>query len=221
MKPFITRYFSFNTILLSLILFAGVPTSFANETTATTNQKILVVGDSLSAAYGIRQEQGWVHLLQQYLSDNKTSTYSAYQVINASISGETTGGALARLPKLLTLHQPNIIIIELGGNDGLRGYPINILRSNLEQLVRLSKQAQASVLITGIRIPPNYGQRYTQLFSTSYQLIAQKYQATLVPFLLDDVAIHPQLMQADGIHPTAEAQAQILQNVLPYLKRLF
>jgi acyl-CoA thioesterase-1 len=200
--------------LSKAIVYASEPVVVDN----TLDQSILVLGDSISAAYGISREQSWVNLLDIYLKQHFNN--QKYTIINASISGETTGGALTRLPKLLSQHKPNVVIIELGGNDGLRGYPIKNFRANLDQLVELSRQAKAEVLVTGMRIPPNYGPRYTQMFYDSYGIIAQKYSVSRVPFLLEEIALQPQLMQKDGIHPTAEAQSQILQNVLPYLKEI-
>ncbi len=181
----------------------------------------MVPGDSISAAYGIERQQGWVALLSQALEElSMHETSSNYQLINASISGETTGGALSRLPGLLTAHRPAIVIIELGGNDGLCGYPISNIRNNLQELVRLSQQSGARVLLTAMHIPPNYGKRYASLFYQNYQQVAAEYQVPMVPFLLADIATDPTLMQADRIHPTAQAQARILQNVMPYLKEL-
>ena len=200
-------------ILISLLLAAS---SYAEPSSTDRQHTLLVLGDSLSAAYGIDTEQGWVNLLQLRLKDDKPN----YRVVNASISGETTTGALARLPKLLKKYNPSIVIIELGGNDGLRGFPIPQLRQNLNKLVALSQAADAKVLLAGIRIPPNYGKRYTELFFDSYNLSATKYNVPLVPFLLEGIATQPTLMQADRVHPTSEAQPQILQNVLPYLKAI-
>ena len=138
-----------------------------------------------------------------------------YRVINASISGETTGGGLRRLPALLEQHQPQLVIIELGGNDGLRGYPIGKFRTNLETMVTLSSEAGARTLLLPMEIPPNYGARYTSDFRDSYVLVAKKTGAMLAPFILDGVATDPALMQDDGVHPRVEAQPIILQNVLP------
>jgi acyl-CoA thioesterase-1 len=211
MQGYISKTMFRPIVLLALIVFGSVP-SYAST------PSIMILGDSISAAYGIPTDKGWVKLLQDQLS-HQHSTLD-YQVINASISGETTGGALTRLPKLLKMHQPNIVIIELGGNDGLRGFPIMTLRNNLDQLISLSQTAGAKVLIAGMRIPPNYGPRYTSQFYDSYRLAAQKFQVALVPFLLDEIAQHPELMQRDGIHPTEEAQPKILQNVLPVLQSL-
>ena len=176
---------------------------------ASTAQSLLILGDSLSAAYGIKPEQGWVALLAKQRPD--------IQIINASISGETSAGGLKRLPALLTKHRPNTVMIELGGNDGLRGFSIKALRANLQQMVDLSQQADADVIIAGIKIPPNLGARYSRLFYESFEQIAQKNQLTLIPFLLEGVGNDPQLMQADRVHPNAAAQAKILANVLPYL----
>lgn len=172
-------------------------------------QTILVVGDSLSAAYGMSLEQGWVALMAAQLTNHK--------VINASISGETTAGALRRLPALLGEHKPSLVILELGGNDGLRGYPINRFRDNLRQLVALSSEAGATVVLLPMEIPPNYGARYTGSFRDSYPLVADQTGAILGPFILDGIATNADLMQADGIHPTAEAQPMMLANVQPVI----
>jgi len=177
---------------------------------------ILVFGDSLSAAYGVRPEQGWVTLLTKRL---QTQGYG-YQVINASVSGETSSGGLERLPRALSLHAPDILILELGANDGLRGLPVNAMHDNLAQMVRLAQAAGARVLLVGIRIPPNYGPRYTDEFGRVYGEIAQKYHLPLVPFLLEKVALDAALMQEDGLHPNAAAQPIILDTVWPHLKPL-
>jgi len=178
--------------------------------------KLLVLGDSLSAGYGMKEAQGWVQLLRDRLQAQQLDM----TVINASVSGETSSGGNARLNKLLERHQPSWVIIELGGNDGLRGYPINSLRQQLRQSIEKSQQQGAQVLLLGMQIPPNYGKRYAGLFSESYQVLAQAHQVALVPFFLDGVATDPNLMQADGIHPSAAAQAQLLDNVWPQLQQL-
>lgn len=227
------RFIVQNRIFMAgvIILVAGSSAYRAHSDTAEsilappTAPAILVLGDSISAAYGIKREQGWVNLLQQYLLQHRNEvkiaqTMPAYKIINASISGETTGGARARLPKLLLKHQPSIVIIELGGNDALRGYPIQTLRDNLNNMTQLSQQAKAQVLIVGMRIPPNYGKHYTEMFYNSFKETASNHGAALVPFLLDEIAIYPKLMQRDGIHPTAQAQAQLLENILPHLQPL-
>ncbi len=177
---------------------------------------ILVMGDSLSAAYGMRVEQGWVTLLQQRLA----SEGYGYRVVNASESGETTGGALARLPRALDRHRPAVVIIELGGNDGLRGLPIAGLRSNLESMVRLSRKSGARVLLIGMRIPPNYGPAYTKSFHELFAQVAGSEQVPLVPFFLDGIALDEGLMQDDGLHPNAAAQPKLLAQAWPLLQPL-
>ena len=177
---------------------------------------ILVVGDSLSAAYGMRVEQGWVALLQDRL---KAKGYGQ-RVVNASASGETTGGALARLPRALERHRPQVVILELGGNDGLRGLPIADVRGNFEQLIALSQRAGAKVLLVGMRIPPNYGPAYTQSFHALYGELAARHKLPLVPFFLDGIALDDGLMQEDGLHPNAAAQPKLLDQVWPKLTPL-
>jgi len=188
----------------------------ALQDAVASGSTILVFGDSLSAAYGVRPEQGWVTLLTQRL---QTQGYG-YQVINASVSGETSSGGLERLPRALSLHAPDILILELGANDGLRGLPVNAMHDNLAQMVRLAQAAGARVLLVAIRIPPNYGPRYTDEFGRAYGEIAQKYHLPLVPFLLEKVALDAALMQEDGLHPNAAAQPIILDTVWPHLKPL-
>lgn len=177
-------------------------------------QTLLVVGDSISAGFGLNTDQDWVTLLQQRL---RKEGY-AYKVVNASISGDTSAGGLARLPALLSGEKPELVVIELGGNDGLRGQPPQQLQQNLASMVAASQQAGAKVLLLGMRLPPNYGERYTQAFVRAYEQVAQASQVPLVPFFLEGVAGMPQLMQADGIHPTAAAQPRLLENVWPQLK---
>ena len=178
---------------------------------------ILVFGDSISAGYGLaRVEQGWVALLQTRL---KQQEYG-YQVINASVSGETTAGGLARLPRALMLHQPKIVVLELGGNDGLRALPMPQMRANLARMVDLARAAGADVLLLGMRMPPNYGPDFTELFRSSYSELARDKKLPLVPFLLEDIALNPGLMQADGVHPNEQGQPKLLDNVWPSLKPL-
>lgn len=181
---------------------------------ASPAASILVLGDSLSAAYGIRLEQGWVALLAERL---KAKGYGS-AVVNASSSGETTGGALARLPRALELHRPGVVVIELGGNDGLRGLPIADIRANLDRLIRLSRQHGAQVLLLGMRIPPNYGPQYTRDFHALFGELAQAHRVALVPFFLDGVALDDALMQEDGFHPNAAAQSRLLDKVWPELR---
>jgi acyl-CoA thioesterase-1 len=178
---------------------------------------ILVFGDSISAGYGLaRVEQGWVALLQTRLKDQEYG----YQVINASVSGETTAGGLARLPRALMLHQPKIVILELGGNDGLRALPIAQMRANLVRMIDLATAAGAKVLLLGMRMPPNYGPDFTEQFRSTYSDLARDKKLPLVPFLLNDIALSPNLMQADGIHPNELGQPKLLDNVWPTLKPL-
>jgi len=177
---------------------------------------ILVFGDSLSAAYGIRPEQGWVALLEQRL---QAQGYG-YQIVNASVSGETSSGGLQRLPRALQLHHPALVILELGANDALRGLPLSGTRENLATMVQLSQSAGARVLLVGLRIPPNYGPRYTQQFANIFPGLANQYHLPLVPFLLEHVALDPERMQADGLHPNAQGEPPILDTLWPYLKPL-
>ena len=177
---------------------------------------ILVFGDSISAGYGLPLEQGWVELLRTRL---KAQGYG-YQVVNASISGETTAGGLARLPRALDLHHPGIVILELGGNDGLRGLPIAQMRTNLTQMTNLSTAAGAKVLLLGMRMPPNYGPEYTKQFAMVFSDLAANKKAALVPFLLTNIALSPGLLQGDDIHPNALGQPILLDNVWPNLKAL-
>ncbi|MGB5249736.1 MAG: arylesterase [Gammaproteobacteria bacterium] len=177
---------------------------------------ILIVGDSLSAGYGLASGESWTALLQRDLDQRGLD----YRVVNASISGDTTSGGLARLPRALKIHDPAIVIIELGGNDGLRAVPVTEIRRNLIQMIELGRDAGAEVLLTQILIPPNYGPVYTGKFEQVFAEAAATADATLTPFILDGVALQPGMMQADGIHPTASAQAGILANIWPSLCRL-
>jgi len=178
---------------------------------------ILVFGDSISAGYGLpRVEQGWVELLKTRL---KEQGYG-YQVVNASVSGETTAGGLARLPRALELHHPGIVILELGGNDGLRALPIAQMRANLTQMVTLAGAAGAKVLLLGMRMPPNYGPQYTEQFAMVFSDLAREKKISLVPFLLTDIALSSTLLQGDDIHPNALGQPVLLENVWPQLRPL-
>jgi acyl-CoA thioesterase I len=183
---------------------------------AAQTQTVLVVGDSLSAAYNIDLNAGWVALLEQRLVSRKLP----YQVVNASISGDTTAGGLARLPRLLDRHRPAIVIIELGGNDGLRGISPAEAKRNLQAMITRAKLAGARVLLLGIKLPPNYGIRYSERFQRLYRELAAEARVPLVPFLLEGVATDAALMQADGIHPNAAAQARVLNNVWQRLQPL-
>jgi acyl-CoA thioesterase-1 len=196
-----------------LLLWAPVAVASAATPTAPT---IVVLGDSLSAGYGIKVQQGWVSLLGQRLA----SEGYGYRLVNASVSGETTQGGLARLPRALETHKPAIVIVELGGNDGLRGLPLATSRTNLARIIELSHAAQARVLLVGMMIPPNYGQRYGDEFREMFASLAEKYSLAFVPFFLDQVALKPQLMQSDGLHPNAAGQPRLLENLWPKLKPL-
>ncbi|MCU9950151.1 arylesterase [Pseudomonas sp. PDM13] len=185
----------------------------AQEAAAGT---VLVVGDSISAALGLETSQGWVSLLQKRMDDEGFE----HRVVNASISGDTSAGGASRLPALLGEHKPELVIIELGGNDGLRGQPPAQLQQNLAGMVERSQQAGAKVLLLGMRLPPNYGKRYTDAFAQVYQDLASAQQVPLVPFFLEGVGGVEGMMQADGIHPAAGAQGKLLDNVWPTLKPL-
>ncbi|KRW69927.1 arylesterase [Stutzerimonas nitrititolerans] len=176
----------------------------------------LVVGDSISAAFGLETSQGWVHLLQQRLNDGEHD----YRVVNASISGDTSAGGLARLPALLSEHEPDIVIIELGGNDGLRGQPPAQLKRNLAAMAEQAQQAGAKVLLLGMRMPPNLGQRYTSAFADAFDSLAAEKGLPYVPFLLEGIGGVQGMMQADRVHPTAQAQELMLDNVWPVLEPL-
>ena len=188
----------------------------ALQNAVASARTILVFGDSLSAAYGIRPEEGWVALLGQRL---QTQGYG-YQIVNASVSGETSGGGLERLPRALQLHRPSLVILELGANDALRGLPLGMTQQNLASMVRLSQSAGARVLLIGLRLPPNYGPRYTEQFAGMFPALANQYHLPLVPFLLDKVALVPERMQPDGLHPNAQGQPPMLDTVWPYLQPL-
>ena len=177
---------------------------------------LLVFGDSLSAGYGVAAGQGWVSLLQAKLRDQGYG----FQVANASVSGETTTGGLARLPRALKVHEPAVVIVELGANDGLRGLPLATTKSNLRQLVHDAAQGGRKVLLLGMRMPPNYGERYTAGFEAMYRDVAHQEHVVLLPFLLAGVADKPQLMQADGLHPNERGQPVLLDNAWPVLRPL-
>jgi acyl-CoA thioesterase I len=200
-----------------LIVVCALTATLAMNVQAQTNGRvILVVGDSLSAEYGLRRGTGWVALLSDRLRQNGAD----YTVVNASISGETTSGGRSRLPALLREHRPGLVILQLGANDGLRGLPVDAMQDNLAAMVNASKQAGARVLLVGIRVPPNYGRQYADRFFASYQNLADQHKVALVPFLLDGFAETTDMFQPDRIHPSEQAQAQMLDNVWPALKTL-
>lgn len=196
-------------------MFALPMLGIAAPTPAST-PKILVLGDSISAGYGLAANEGWVSLLQNRL---KAQGYG-YRVVNASVTGETTTGGLARLPRALSLHRPAIVVIELGGNDGLRGLPLDTSRANLQKMIDLSRKAGAAVLLLGMKIPPNYGPRYASEFERLYADLARRNKLAFEPFFLDKIALADGMMQEDGIHPTAKAQPIMLETLWPLLTPL-
>ncbi|MDP3776695.1 arylesterase [Methylotenera sp.] len=201
------------TLLLSLFFSSFVAWSVPAY---AENLKIMIYGDSLSAAYGIPQQKGWASLLQQKL----VSEHYQYDVVNASISGETTSGGASRIRNALSQIKPNIIILELGANDGLRGLPIESMIANLNTIIQEGKKSGAKILLVGMKIPPNYGPQYTKLFSQSYLKLSQEHQIPLVPFMLENIAAKTNLIQDDGLHPNAIAQPLVLDNIWSQLKIL-
>lgn len=199
--------------LLAFLFLCGVGL-FGLPASAQHSPTLLVFGDSLSAGYRMPIEDGWVSLL-----DDKLKRLGIeYTVVNASVSGETTDGGLSRLPATLATHMPTIVILELGGNDGLRGLPVANIKRNLIEMVQLSQAAGARVILAGIQIPPNYGPRYTEPFIAQFEEIANSMDLPFIPFLIDGIAQRSELMQDDGIHPKAEAQGMVLDNVWPVLQ---
>ena len=176
---------------------------------------VMVLGDSISAGYGIEPQQAWVNLLQKRLDQQYPKQH---KVVNASVSGETTSGALARLPKLLQTHKPNVVVIELGGNDGLRGQPPQMIQKNLVQLIQQSQKANATVVVLGMKMPPNYGTAYSKAFENNYKVVSQQYKVKLLPFFLEGVAGNNSLMQKDLVHPNGKAQPILLNLAYAYIK---
>lgn len=204
------------SFLILFLVLCGLAGPGIAPARAAGGPAILVVGDSLSAGYGLRPGQGWVSLLEDRLS---AQGYE-YRVVNASVSGETTVGGLERLPRALEKHRPAVVILELGANDGLRGLPVAELEANLESMIQMSRTAGAKVLLTGIRIPVNYGPRYAEQFFAVYGELTQRYKLALVPFILEGIGVDETMFQADGIHPNPEAQAILLDNVWSALRPL-
>ncbi|HEY2416652.1 MAG TPA: arylesterase [Steroidobacteraceae bacterium] len=200
-------------ILVAWLVIAPVAAAAAVGTSAAPAPVVLVFGDSLSAGYGIRVEQGWVNLLAQKIEHEGYG----FRVVNASVSGETTDGGLARLPRALAVRKPRIVLLELGANDGLRGLPLAGTRANLDQMLTLIQSQHIAVLLLGVRLPPNYGERYTTGFSSMYQELATAHHSPLLPFLLENVALHADLMQDDGLHPNEKGEPLLLDNVWPKL----
>lgn len=186
------------------------------QTAAVAGPAIVVLGDSLSSGYGLNGAPSWVTLLERRLDDQGYD----YEVVDAAISGDTTAGGLSRLPRLLDLHSPEIVVIELGGNDGLRGQPVANMRRNLAKMIELVRDRGAEAILTGIQIPPNYGPLYTEQFTAAYLELAAEFDVTLVEFLMAGVALNDHMMQSDRVHPNAEGQPVMLDNVWPVLQGL-
>ena len=179
----------------------------------TYGSTLLVLGDSLSAGYGVNQGSGWVALLRNDLGDD-------HQVINGSISGDTTGGGLSRLPRLLKEYSPDYVLLELGGNDGLRGQPLSLMKGNLQAMIDLVRKAGAEPILFGMRLPPNYGRRYSDAFAAVYPQLAEAQKVLLIPFQLEELAVTEGMIQEDGLHPTALAQPSIKEVVREYIQPL-
>ncbi|MDZ7842025.1 MAG: arylesterase [Gammaproteobacteria bacterium] len=195
---------------LCILLLASIAPAAASQSV------ILVLGDSLSAAHGMGEQQGWVHLLQERLDENGYP----HTVVNASVSGDTTRDALSRLDSTIERHRPDIAIVELGGNDGLRAFPIDTIDRSLSLILEKLRENGAKIVLAGMRMPPNYGPVYTQAFEALYPRIADEFQAALIPFFMEEVATNPDFMQDDGIHPNAAAQPLLLDKVWPVLESL-
>jgi acyl-CoA thioesterase-1 len=196
------------TVAASLVL--------ASASAYSAPKTVLVVGDSLSAEYGLARGAGWVALLERKLKAEKIDA----NIVNASISGETTSGGRARLPALLSAHKPEIVVIELGANDGLRGLPVEAASSNLREMIAMAQKQRAKVMLIGMRMPPNYGRAYTERFFNMFTALSTQYKAPLVPFMLEGVADKPALFQADRLHPSAQAHPIILNNIWPTFHQL-
>ncbi|WP_313621778.1 arylesterase [Achromobacter sp.] len=209
-----SRLLLVSALATALVAPASAQTAAAAQGSAP--RTVLVVGDSLSAEYGIKRGTGWVPLLSARISEQ----YPKFQVVNASISGDTTSGGVARLPALLRQHAPAVVVLELGANDALRGLPLNMTEQNLRVMAQAARKADADVLIVGMQIPPNYGRDYAQRFAAVFPKVAKDENARLVPFLMEGIATNRAMFQADGIHPNEDAQPQLLDNVWPTLRPL-
>lgn len=194
--------------MILVLVLAALPGAW-QAAPAETARTVLVIGDSLSAGYGMAREESWVALLEKRLAEEGYG----YAVVNASITGDTTTGGLRRLPRLLERHRPSIVLIELGGNDGLRATPIAVIRDNLGRMIELSREAGAKVVLAGMQIPGNYGSAYTEAFAETYPALAEEHDAGLIEFFLEGVALDPALFLDDQIHPGPAAQARLLDNV--------
>jgi acyl-CoA thioesterase-1 len=202
MRPFVIRPFITRLCCLFILLGAN-----------TYGSTLLVLGDSLSAGYGINQESGWVALLEKDLGDS-------HSIINGSISGDTTGGGLNRLPRLLEEFSPDYVLLELGGNDGLRGQPLNLMKSNLQAMITLVREAGAEPVLFGMRLPPNYGRRYSDAFAAVYPQLSEAEKVLLIPFQLEELSVTEGMIQEDGLHPTALAQPIIKDLIKGYIQPL-
>ena len=202
MRPFVIRPFITRLCCLFILLGAN-----------TYGSTLLVLGDSLSAGYGINQESGWVALLEKDLGDS-------HSIINGSISGDTTGGGLNRLPRLLEEFSPDYVLLELGGNDGLRGQPLNLMKSNLQEMINLVREAGAEPVLFGMRLPPNYGRRYSDAFAAVYPQLSEAEKVFLIPFQLEELSVTEGMIQEDGLHPTALAQPIIKDLIKGYIQPL-
>jgi acyl-CoA thioesterase-1 len=206
MRPLIRLLFA---TILTLLAAAAYAQTASTGSGSTDRKTILVVGDSLSAEYGIARGSGWVPLLGQRLAQQ----YPAWTVVNASISGDTTTGGLTRLPALLRQHRPAIVILELGSNDALRGLPLTMTEQNLGSMAQQARQAGAAVLLVGMQIPPNYGRTYTEQFRDLFGKVASAQNARLVPFFMDGIATNRDLFQPDGMHPNEQGQPRLMENI--------
>jgi acyl-CoA thioesterase-1 len=203
-------------VYLKKVSVAGLLMLAASGSAYSAPKTVLVLGDSLSAEYGLSRGSGWVALLEQKLKTEKIDA----KIVNASISGETTSGGRTRLPALLTQHRPDVVIIELGANDGLRGQPVAAAEANLRAMIEQSHKTSARVLLVGMRMPPNYGRNYTENFFNMYKKLSTQFKAPLVPFMLEGVADKPSMFQSDRLHPAAAAHPIILANIWPQFQAL-
>ncbi len=202
-----------HSVYVAMLVLSGIGILATETAMAKT---VMVYGDSISAGYGLNPQQGWVYLLQKRLEQQYPKKH---KVVNASVSGETSSGGLARLPLALKTHRPDIVVLELGGNDGLRGQPPQMLQQNLAKMIQLTQQTHAKVILLGIKIPPNYGTAYSKAFEQSYRVISQQYKVPLLPFFMQGIAGNNQLMQKDLVHPNAQAQRILLNNAYPLIQQ--
>ena len=218
----LSNYVKFSSGLLFAILLSLSPLLMASSIIADPGSgprtSVMVLGDSISASYGIAREEGWVTLLQNHLNEQPDTP--SYAVINASISGETTGGGLSRIESILSTEKFDYLIIELGGNDGLRGFSPKLIKNNLLQMIKIAEQKKIPVSLFGIKIPPNYGPRYNKMFETVFTSVAEEKEIPLLPFFVEDIILKPDMMQNDGIHPSVKAQPLIANLVEKELEKI-